>query len=131
MIKIADKPNEPKYRNQFVLTANGYHGDMDYDFHLEEAVEAGQDPPQQEELDWLCDGYRELKQLYDKYKATRNGTRCRDVSFKSDLVPCDEYGEWYPTVQSFALTYYNADGIGFDVEVDDVSLEEEDDLPPR
>lgn len=116
--RIADKPNEPKYREKFVLTANGYHGDMDYDFLVEEAVDASQNPDGEEMLNWLADGYLEFKKLQDYQKANPyKSASWEDMDFDADVVPMDQSGRYYPTVNEFALTYYNADGWPFNVEV--------------
>jgi len=104
-LRIADEPNEPEYRDQYVLTAGGYYGDMDANFRVEES----------EGIDYLLDGYDLLKKLHDdshfKYSAgDENHPGC-------ELVPTDEWDN-FPTVEWYALTWYNEAGVPYNVEVD-------------
>lgn len=107
-VKIARKPNEPKYRNEYVLTADGYYGDMDYDFRLEESG-----TPQ--DIDFLLDGYDLLRKLKDDPELHYNENFDHPGI---ELVPRDN-GDYLPSIQFYALTWYDAFGVPFNVEVCD------------
>jgi len=115
--RINLQPNEPPHRSKFVLTANGYHGDADYYFKYEEAVE----PDDTDMLDWLLAGFDLLARLK---RRTGNGPSSRDEEPLLDHpgvehAPMDTNGERFAKIEGFALTWWNANGVPFDVEVFD------------
>ena len=121
MIRVADKPNPPKYRDRLVLTAHGYYGDLDPTFHLEQDVRAhilyGCREDNSEGVQYLLDGYDLLRKLNGdsnlKYDVGEDHPLADHPG--RDLVPTDEYH--FPQVEGYALTYYNRLGVPYNVEV--------------
>lgn len=113
-----NKNNQPtiKYKNTYVLTANGYFGDMDYDYYYEYSFDA---------LDNDSMEYFEImyKSMYYVWKY-RNPYKVRTSEDLMKLIPSQPLKDkksWYefpscslhdylPTIENITVEYYDENG---------------------
>ena len=118
---ISPIPNEPEYRHKFVLTADGYYGDLSETFRLHHF----DTPPETLFGNEISESLRSLFDAYDLLDKLWNESSLQYDVFEGhplydhpgrELVFLDE-GNHFPALGSFELTYYNKDGIPFNVEL--------------